>query len=111
MKTTYILLFAALAAFTISCKKTEPFTPVCDGSSPTYDADVATLIQQKCSQCHSAGSSNGDYSTFAGISTITSNGKFNQRVLVNQDMPQTGSFSEAQLNTLKCWVENGFPEN
>lgn len=111
MKFKHLLFAKSIAFLTFSCNKTEAFISVCDGSSPTYDADVAAIISQKCLQCHGAGSSNGNYSTYSGLSAVTSSGKFEQEVLTDQTMPQTGSLSEAQLNQIKCWVENGFPEN
>jgi hypothetical protein len=111
MKFKHLLFASAIALLTFSCNKTTTFVPVCDGSSPTYDADVASIIQQKCLQCHGVGSSNGDFSTYSGLSVVTANGTFESEVLTNQTMPQTGSLSEAQLNQIKCWVENGFPEN
>jgi len=111
MRTRNFIILSAIIALEASCNKTETFTPVCDGSSPTYDADISLIIQQNCNQCHGSGSSNGDLSTYAGISTVTSNGKFEQEVLTNQTMPQNGSLTEAQLNKIKCWVENGYPEN
>ncbi|MFT6503704.1 MAG: mono/diheme cytochrome c family protein [Crocinitomicaceae bacterium] len=111
MKIKHLLFATAIAFLTFSCDKTSDFVPVCDGSAPTYDADVAALISQKCLQCHGAGSSNGNFSTYSGLSAVTSNGKFEQEVLTDRTMPQTGSLSEAELNQIKCWVENGFPEN
>lgn len=111
MKIRQLIVLSGIVTLVFSCNKTEPFVPVCDGSSPTYDADVASIIQQNCIQCHGSGSSNGDFSTYVGLSTVTSNGKFENEVLTNQTMPQSGSLTEAQLNKLKCWVENGFPEN
>ena len=111
MKFKYLLFTSSLALLTFSCNKTEAFVPVCDGSSPTYDADIASIIQQNCIQCHGSGSSNGNYSTFSGLSVVTADGKFEKEVLTDQTMPQTGSLSEAQLNKIKCWVENGYPEN
>ena len=111
MKFKHVLFASAIALLTFSCNKTEPFVPVCDGSSPTYDADISLIIQQNCIQCHGTGSSNGNLSTYSGLSSVTTNGKFESEVLTNQTMPQSGSLTEAQLNQIKCWVENGFPEN
>ena len=89
----------------VGCKKKESkVTPICDGSSPTYASFVSGLIASKCASCH-------DYSTYAKLSVITSNGKFKSEVLDKQTMPQGGSLSESELNKLQCWVENNYPEN
>ena len=111
MKTKQLLLISSLLLLAISCNKKDAFVAVCDGSNPTYDANVQTIIQQNCIQCHGSGSSNGDFSTYAGLSSVTTNGKFEKEVLTDQTMPQSGPLSEAEQNKLKCWVENGFPEN
>ncbi|MDX2362357.1 MAG: cytochrome c [Crocinitomicaceae bacterium] len=111
MRVSYLLIAFLLLWVNFSCEKDELLTVECDGSSPTYDADISLIIQQNCVQCHGSGSSNGSFTTFAGISTVTSNGKFEQEVLNNQTMPQNGTLSQDQLNKIKCWVENGFPEN
>lgn len=96
-----------------SCKKNSSnnVTPVCDGSSPTYDVDVETIISGRCIGCHGSGSSNGDMSTYAKLSNYTTNGDFEKEVLTKQSMPTSGPLPESELNMLKCWVENGFPEN
>jgi len=111
MKIKQFILLSGITIFTISCNKTPEFTPTCDGSTPTYDADISLILQQNCNQCHGSGSSNGDYSSYSGLSNVISNGDFEKEVLTNQSMPQNSSLSEAQLNTIKCWIENGYPEN
>lgn len=98
-----VALFCSLLI--VGCKKKESkVTPVCDGSSPTYTSFVSGLIASKCASCH-------DYSTYAKLSTVTSNGKFKSEVLEKQSMPQGGSLTESELNKLQCWVENNYPEN
>lgn len=99
-----LFLLMILFAFT-SCKKSKgKISPVCDGSAPTYTNFVANLISSKCASCH-------DYSTYAKLNVIIQSGKFTKEVLTNQTMPEGNSISEADLNKLQCWVENGFPEN
>ncbi|MDP4797829.1 MAG: hypothetical protein NWR50_03110 [Crocinitomicaceae bacterium] len=93
-----------ISTFTFCKKSKNNITPVCDGSNPTYTNFVADLIASKCASCH-------DYSTYAKLSAITSNGQFTNTVLTDQTMPKNNSISEADLNKLQCWVENGFPEN
>jgi hypothetical protein len=111
MKTTYLFFAFALIAIAVSCNKTAEFTPECDGSTPTYDADISLIIQQSCTPCHASGGSNDNYMTYSNMSSIISNGKFEKEVLTQQSMPQNSSLTEAQLNKIKCWVENGYPEN
>jgi uncharacterized membrane protein len=105
MKIKQIVLISSFAVLVLACKKNQTFVPVCDGSNPTYDADISLIISQNCVQCHS------NYSTYAGLSSATSNGSFTKEVLTNQTIPQNSSLSEAQLNKIQCWVENGFLEN
>jgi len=100
----FVVLLAGIIL--IACKKEESnFVPVCDGSSPTYDADIATIITQNCVGCHS------QYNSYSGLSNIISSGAFEREVLIDQTMPSGSSLSEAQLNQIKCWVDNGYPEN
>lgn len=102
----YLLAFFLLSTVVLfACKKEEKFEPVCDGSSPTYDSDISAIISQNCVGCHSS------YASYSGLSSTFSNGDFEREVLNDQTMPQSGSLSEAQLNEIKCWAENGFPEN
>ncbi len=111
MKTKYLVVLFSIAILTFSCNKTEPLVPVCDGSTPTYDADISLILQQNCMQCHDSGASNDDYSTFASLSSVIADGSFEKEVLTDQKMPKNSSLTQDQLNTIKCWVENGYPEN
>lgn len=103
-KSLVFLIFGA--ALMGSCKKNNPkVTPVCDGSSPTYNSFVKSIMTSNCVGCHS------DMSTYAGLSNYLSNGKFKKEVLTNQTMPENGTLDASTLNRLQCWVDNGFPEN
>jgi uncharacterized membrane protein len=98
------LLFIGLII--VSCKKNKNnITPTCDGSSPTYESFVQDVISSNCTSCHS------DMSTYSGLSTYLNDESFTKEVLANQTMPESGSLDAATLNTLQCWVNNGFPEN
>lgn len=103
-------LLASAMFFAGSCKK---YNPSCDGSTPTYNADIKDIIDANCTQsgCHGAGSSRGDFRTYAGLSPYLSNGRFKSEVLTKQSMPQGGSLSHAELNLIQCWNDNGYPEN
>ena len=112
-----ILLLSFVVVF--SCSKDdepepEPVATTCDGSNLTYNTGISTIISSNCtaSNCHGSGSPQGAWTTYAGMQGVISSGAFNTRVLVNQDMPQGSAvLTKDQLNKLKCWVNNGFPEN
>lgn len=111
---TFLIIAFSILIMTNACGKSDKITPVCDGSTPSYDADVASIINSNCTNggCHNSGSSNGDFTTYAGMATVLNNGKFETQVLINMTMPQgSATLSEAQLNQIRCWVDTGFPEN
>jgi len=102
----------ALAGFTaavllFSCRKDKIEDVQCDGSNPTYTGQIRAIINANCtnSNCHPG------YSTYAGLEGILQNGSFEQEVLIDQTMPRNGTLSSSELSKIKCWVENGFPED
>ncbi len=99
-----LILSVSIGLGTTSCKKSKnKITPVCDGTNATYSNTVQSIVSSNCVSCHSG------YSTYSGLSTITTNGKFAQHVLTSQDMPQGSTLSADQLNKIQCWVNNGYP--
>jgi mono/diheme cytochrome c family protein len=105
-KTTF---FALMVAFSLlSCSKP---TVECDGSSPTYVTQVKAIFDANCASCHGTGSNKGDFSTYQKPKDVVNNGKFEEEVLVRQSMPRGSKLASSQLNTLKCWLDNGAPEN
>jgi hypothetical protein len=109
MRKTLFCLLTAIATMS-ACKKdkeSDKLTPTCDGSSPTYQNTIKSIIDSKCatSNCHS------NYSSYNGLRPALDNGSFRREVLVDQTMPQGSSLSQDQLNKIQCWVNNGFPEN
>ena len=95
-----------------ACKKEEDLTPTCDGGTPTYDANIAGIINSTCTStaCHGAGSSRGDWTSYATLKPVLDNGNFTNRILTKQDMPKGTTLSQDELNLMQCWMENGFPE-
>ena len=79
----------------------------------TWDNGIQEIIDSNCATevaCHGAGSTN-DYSTYEGIEPKLTEELFEKRVLEDQNMPPIGSLSEATLQTLQCWADNGYPES
>lgn len=109
-----LLFFLIFTIFSCSKDEEEVVPVVCDGSNLTYNSGISAIINSNCnaSNCHGNNSSHGSYTSFAELQTVMNNGKFNSRVLITQDMPQgSATLTQSQLNKLKCWVDNGFPEN
>ena len=104
------LCFNVLLVVLTACKKdkdTEKLTPACDGSAPTYQNTIKSIIDTKCatSNCHAS------YSSYSGLLPALQNGSFRREVLVDQTMPQGSSLTQDQLNKIQCWVDDDFPEN
>jgi hypothetical protein len=109
MKKSIIYLVSTLALIA-SCKKDDDsgkLTPSCDGSHPTYQSQIKSIIDARCasSNCHP------NYSTYDGLLPDLEGGDFRREVLVNQSMPQGSSLTQDQINKIQCWVNDGFPEN
>ena len=92
-----------------SCKKDADtkLTPSCDGSHPTYQNTIKSIIDARCATagCHP------NYNTYQGLRNDLEGGDFRREVLVNQTMPQGSSLTQDQLNKIQCWVNDGYPEN
>jgi hypothetical protein len=99
------------AFFLAGCKRDEA---VCDGTNSTYDGNIVAIINDNCtnSNCHGAGASNGDMTTYDKLEPYLNNGSFRREVLIDQTMPQGAArLSQDELNAIQCWYENGYPEN
>jgi hypothetical protein len=119
-------VYLAFFVFVISssCMKEVGFPPevkvveTCDSIGVyTYGNFVASVMNTNCtfSGCHNAGSSNGDYTSYAGIKLKVDNGTFANRVFVTKDMPPTYSsgplsLSDCDIAKLKKWVNSGAPQ-
>jgi cytochrome c peroxidase len=63
-----------------------------DCNTVTYSGTIVPIIQTNClgSGCHGSGSSNDNFTVYAGIKTQADNGKLENRVLDKKDMPPDG---------------------
>jgi uncharacterized membrane protein len=101
------LMFVALAGLGIlaGCSKSssiETYTPTCDGTVKSYSANVAPILQNACSGCHS------NLSTYSQVFA----NRFNVRsAIVSGAMPRGGSLTTDQKNAIVCWIDNGAANN
>ena len=116
LKDTFAFLTTVCFVLILSnaCNKDDDFVPTCDGSTPTYDAEIMTIINDNCTSapCHGTSSANGDWTSYTGLNTVLNNGEFEKQVLTDMTMPQgSAKLTEAQMNLIRCWADNGYPEN
>jgi hypothetical protein len=79
----------------------------------TYTEHIKPIIDASCaiSGCHvSGGDGPGNYTTYAGLQSSLDDGSFNQRVLVDRDMPPNGSLTDCQIQFINQWIQNGAAE-
>lgn len=110
-----ILFFiACMLVLFAGCKKeTKEDVIDCTGVSPSYNSEIKPIINANCisSGCHNAGSSNGDYTTYAGLKAVASTGTLESRVIINKTMPPTGPLSLEDRKKIKCWISSGASNN
>ncbi|MBA2610450.1 MAG: hypothetical protein H0U95_00670 [Bacteroidetes bacterium] len=86
---------------------------VCD--SIKYSAHIKPIILANCAfpGCHVAGFSSGDFTTYAGLNSKITNGKFKARVIDANPgpMPASGQLSKPKLDSIKCWLDRGAPND
>jgi hypothetical protein len=117
-----MLLFALGLIGLQSCTKDKTSMPVavgpCDSLSVSFQADIAPIMNTYCtfSSCHTYGSGMGDFTNYSGVKSKVDNGQFENRVLNLKDMPPTYSSGPKSINSddlqkIKCWIDDGAPDN
>ncbi|NUM51882.1 MAG: hypothetical protein HUU48_12290 [Flavobacteriales bacterium] len=107
-----------------SCKKESNITDyaeqaTCTGTTPTYTADVATILNTNCatSKCHNASSAKAkiNLSDYNNASAQFRNNKRNLASVHHEKgikkMPEgRAKLSDEIINKLDCWVKNSCPQ-
>jgi hypothetical protein len=85
----------------------------CDTAAVSFSADILPMIQGNCvSGCHVAGGTgNGIFENYLEVKAKVDNGSMLQRVVVAQDMPPAGTFTDCQIAMVQAWILNGAPNN
>lgn len=121
MKLKNIQSIAVFALLAISlawqgCNGDDPKGPDCNLSNPdlSYNLNIKGIIDQQCISCHAPGSgvvgAVGDFRTYEGIKSYLDNGKVLDRVVIDKDMPQGGGMSQAQRDSINCWIADNYPK-
>ncbi len=84
----------------------------------SYSLTIASIISANCSSsgaCHGTSSVNGDYTTYAGLKADASNGKLNNRVVVNNNTHNAPAYvppiSATDRDKINCWIQQSAPNN
>lgn len=106
-----VLVLSILSLLLLSCGKD---SIECDGSTPTYESDIKIIINDNCTSCHSYrgdATSPGWFTDYDGLSEVISNGQFEAKVLASKSMPKNSKLTNTEMQLIRCWVDNGYPEN
>jgi len=85
----------------------------CSNVAKSFSIDVSPIIQTKCatgSSCHGTGSINGPGALLTYSAIANAHADIRSAILSGL-MPKTGSLTNAQKNTIICWIDNGALNN
>jgi hypothetical protein len=102
----------------LSCSKDEETTADCSGITPTYNNDIAPIMNLSCatSGCHTAifPADGLDLSTYSKVKSASLNGKVLQSIkhLSGVDAMPKGAakLSTDKITKVECWIQAGAPE-
>jgi len=87
---------------------------ICNTEAVTYAEDIQPIIVARCatSGCHTAGGTgNGNFDTYSGLFQKVQNNSFENRVLIQRNMPPNGFLNDCEIETLQQWLNEGAPNN
>ena len=116
MRITNLVFLSFLLLF--SCKKDNEVTlygnDECLPENVSFSGYIMPLINNSCATtaCHvQGGSGNGLLENYAQVKVMIDNGSFEQRVVVEQNMPSSENLSSCQIETIRQWIEEGALNN
>lgn len=94
---------------------TDATNPTSTGTAnPTYDQEIASIMQNKCAGCHNPGGmrSNSPLDSYKGVMDYIVPGKPADSALIQKvdGGSMGGFFSPDELDLIKKWVEQGAKE-
>lgn len=102
------------AGTTVDCKPGLPTTDACATSAPSYTAEIAPLVQERCLGCHFTGNPNSTV-------VLTTQAQLNRQTQLVEtqvyrcDMPPVDDggipLTDAQRTLLLQWLVCGAPNN
>lgn len=87
-------------------------TPSCSNTTVSFATDIKPIIETSClinnSQCHGK---NLSIPNWANFSEVQAKAALIKTKTGNRSMPKIGSLSQAQIDLIACWVDNGAQNN
>jgi uncharacterized membrane protein len=88
----------------------------CDTTAVKYSVQITSILQNKCNGCHSNASTGGGIllTNYTQVKATVDNGKFWGAVAKLQGyspMPQGGSLTNCELNSVQAWIRKGALNN
>jgi hypothetical protein len=122
MKKALVIVLFGLIIF-LSCSKGQWWKRGGGGGGSTvncatvtnkaFNADVLPIITSSCAintTCHATGSTNGP-GALTNWAQVSGNAGAIKTAVQSGRMPQTGSLTTGQKNSITCWVDNGALNN
>lgn len=121
MKKTILLSIIAFVGL-LSCKE-DKASPIPDNSGDcfpmSYTYNIRPIIETSCKTQEGPGTGCHDawIDDYSKIEKTINDQRWTNAIFVEMDMPQIpnefgiDSLTEAELEMMQCWIDQGFPEN
>lgn len=114
IKITFVLALVLLSACYYDNEEELYGNEPCDTTNVTYSGTIEPIIQSSCATpgCHvTGGSANGYFESYANVKAKVDNGSFENRVVVQRDMPPGAQLNDCQILVIQQWLADGAPNN
>jgi len=120
MKKIGRFLFFGVSFLLFSCLKEQTKIPTeCDSLIVSYSLDIVPIINSSCITGQGPGTGCHDawILTYSGLVASVDNGTLYTEVFVDRTMPVIpniwgiDSLNAAEYKAIKCWLEQGYPDN
>jgi uncharacterized membrane protein len=74
----------------------------------SFSNNVKPIIDNNCIECHYPGNQFPDLTNY---NSISNNATSIKTAVVNRIMPLGGTLTNAEIELIRCWIDNGKPNN
>lgn len=111
MKKINFFLLAIGTAFIVSCES-NTYSEISESvENPTYEANIAPIIENNCLSCHFGTNQSPNMETYDGVKNACLNFNLVCRIeseSCGERMPQGEKLPQSDIDLIKTWVNNGF---